>query len=392
MKTNSEILKEIHIIKHHKPNTIKNYKKAVAQYCGFHQKNLDELITEAENEEDMNIKWKRRTLKNRLITYRQYLIENYSKKSINTYFSPIINIYRYYEIEIHDLPGIDKKSLNSTPPITYKDLPDKEVIRAALEIASPVMVAIILFMCSSGCAKAETLSLTINDYMEATKEYHNTTTINEMIDKLNQTPNVIPTFNILRIKTNKYYTTYCTPEAVTAINNHLLSRTDPLTPESKLFKIGETNFTLSFEEINDTLGLGRTGKDEKGYRRFRSHLLRKFHASALYNDGMSIDNVNDLQGKSKNRTDSVYFMINPEDLKLEYIEHMNAVIMGKEVEKISIKSQEFLELQKKLEEKEQELEETIETQQSKYEKLKNRIEALERKDDDEILDKFRKKH
>nr|WP_278823564.1 hypothetical protein [Methanobrevibacter smithii] len=51
----------------------------------------------------------------------------------------------------------------------------------------------------------------------------------------------------------------------------------------------------SFEMINDTLGIGRVRR----YLRFRSHMLRKFHASALYNDGMSIDKVNDLQGKAK---------------------------------------------------------------------------------------------
>ena len=56
----------------------------------------------------------------------------------------------------------------------------------------------------------------------------------------------------------------------------------------------------SFEMINNTLGLGRVGR----YHRFRSQMLRKFHASALYNDGMSIDKVNNLQGKAKNKTDA----------------------------------------------------------------------------------------
>ncbi len=77
----------------------------------------------------------------------------------------------------------------------------------------------------------------------------------------------------------------------------------------------------SFEMINDTLGLGRVGR----YLRFRSHMLRKFHASALYNDGMGIDKVNDLQGKAKNKTDAAYFMTNPDDLKYEYIQHLPAV-------------------------------------------------------------------
>ncbi len=75
-------------------------------------------------------------------------------------------------------------------------------------------------------------------------------------------------------------------------------------------------------------------------------MLRKFHASALYNDGMSLDNVNDLQGKSKNKTDAAYFMINPEDLKYEYIRHLPAITINKEVEKISIKSPEFMQMEK----------------------------------------------
>ena len=54
-----------------------------------------------------------------------------------------------------------------------------------------------------------------------------------------------------------------------------------------------------------------------------------------------MDNVNDLQGKAKNKTDSAYFMTNPEDLKYEYIKHLPAVTISKEIEKLSVKSPEF---------------------------------------------------
>ena len=74
-------------------------------------------------------------------------------------------------------------------------------------------------------------------------------------------------------------------------------------------------------------------------------MLRKFHATALYNDGMSLDDVNDLQGKAKNKTDQSYFMTNPEDLKYEYIKHLHAVTISKEVEKLSIKSPEFMQME-----------------------------------------------
>ena len=166
----------------------------------------------------------------------------------------------------------------------------------------------------------------------------------------------------MRQKTQKYYITYCSPEAVVAINHHLLQRQN-LTLESKLFKIHEDYFNQQFIKINNELGLGKVGN----YNRFRSHMLRKYHASTLYNNGMSLDKVNDLQGKSKSRTDSVYFMTNPEDLKQDYIEHLPALMIMKEVEKVTVKSPEYLKLEQENMLKDKELNE-----------LSDRVEGIER--------------
>ena len=75
-------------------------------------------------------------------------------------------------------------------------------------------------------------------------------------------------------------------------------------------------------------------------------MLRKFHTTALYNDGMSQDKVNDLQGKAKNKTDATYFMTNLDDLKYEYIQHLPAVTLNTDVEKLSIKSSQFIQMEK----------------------------------------------
>ena len=90
-------------------------------------------------------------------------------------------------------------------------------------IASPVMKAAILFIASSGCARAETLSLTIQDYIDALAEYLPQRKMNifEVINLIEDDETIIPTFNIRRKKTNKYYTTYCSSEAVKAINAHI---------------------------------------------------------------------------------------------------------------------------------------------------------------------------
>ena len=112
-------------------------------------------------------------------------------------------------------------------------------------------------------------------------------------------------------------------------------------------------------------------------------MLRKYHATALYNDGLALDKINDLQGKTKNKTDSVYFMTNPEDLKLEYIEHLPALTMSKDVEKVTIKSPEFKRLEIELADKTEEVE-------SVNERLNNIERILGELGIDSIVDKAKK--
>jgi len=341
---NNELLKNLAISCNHSEETQRIYRLALTNYASYFNQNLHELLAEAEEDENNNIKWKRRRVKAKLTEYRHHLLQKYALNTVKKHMIAINKFYRFYDIEIQKSPMINEKSMQKAQPIYFKDLPDKEIIREAVSIASPFMKAIILFICSSGCGRAETLNLTIQDYIDALSEYvpQRCRNIYEIIDITNKNDNVVPTFNIKRIKTNKYYTTYCSPEAVKAINAYLLTRTDPLTNESTLFKTHPQYLINNFQKINDYLGLGKVGK----YNRFRSHMLRKFHASALYNDGMSLDKVNDLQGKAKNKTDQAYFLINPEDLKYDYIQHLPAVTIGKEIEKISIKSSEFMQMEK----------------------------------------------
>ena len=154
--------------------------------------------------------------------------------------------------------------------------------------------------------------------------------------------NVVPTFRLRRQKTNKYYYTFCTPEASQKIAYYLIIRChNGYDVTERLFDIGLHHFSTKFAKINDHLGLGKKGT----YNRFRPHMLRKFHASALLNDGMTKDDVNSMQGKSKNRTDEAYFFDDPDKLKEKYIVHMSAVTINVEVEKLTIKSPEFIQLE-----------------------------------------------
>lgn len=114
-----------------------------------------------------------------------------------------------------------------------------------------------------------------------------------------------------------------------------------LPTSQSFFRMVVGYFSINFQKINDDLGLGKVGN----YNRFRSHILRKFHTSSLYNDDMSLDDVNNLQGKSKSRTNQAYFMINTEDLKYEYIEHLPTITISTEVKKLHVKSPEFVKIE-----------------------------------------------
>ena len=383
MKSNEEILQEIHHAKSHSKSSKKIYKNAVKQYCKYNKLSLSELIKEADEEEEAGIRWKNRKLKKRLIDFRQELIKNYKKNTIQSYFNAIRSIYHYFEIEIHDLPALNKKSINVSEPINYVDLPTKEIIKKALKIADNRMNAIILFMSSSGCAKRETLNLTIQDFIDATKDYHNSNNINEVIEILKEREDVIPMFRLKRQKTNKYYYTFCSPEAVTSLISYMLTLEQDLQPTDKLFPIHEDYVTMLFVRINNILKLGKKGT----YNRFRSHMLRKFHASQLYNAGLTLDEIDALQGRGKDPTHSSYFLEDPEKLRQKYVEHLDCLTINLDVNSLEIKSPEYIELEQKYNEKEEQVN-NMEERLSKVEEIFNQVNNLS---DDEILGLFAKK-
>lgn len=347
------------------PSTKKNYQITIKQYTNYHQKTIQELFTEAEKEEETGIRWKNRTLKKRLMEFRIFLRNKYSKATADKYFRNILTLYNHYEIELHKLPLISDKNSKTFPQITFKDLPDKEIIKLALKIADPQMRTIILFISSSGCARKETLNLTIQDFIDATNDYHNSNNIYEIINFLKDNGEIIPSFKIKRDKTNKYYYSFCSPEATQEIITYLLGIKKNLKNEDKLFEIHEKYFIKKFGNINNALNLGKIG----AHNRFRSHMLRKFHSSNLYNDGLSLDKIDALQGRSKNSVHNAYFLENPDELKKEYIKHMGAVTINLDVNNIDFKSPEFIEL-------ETEHKQVVEENQSIQEQMTNILEEF----------------
>lgn len=341
MATNNELIQEYITIRDLKPNTHMVLKTVLNHYSEFQKLTLEELIQEADNEEENGVRWKRRKLKTRLINYINYCKQSMKITSVKSYLSIVKSFYFHNEIEIHQLPPINKKNALVSNPITYNDLPDKDIIRYACEKSNPVMKALILFLSSTGMSKVDALKLTIQDFIEATKDYHHNGSIIDILKELEDyEDNIIPTWSNRRSKTNKYFITFNTPECTSEIINYLLIRNEKkqLSHNDKLFKIHGDYYTRKFIELNDSMGLGKVGS----YNRFRGHMLRKFHASNLEKAGMNRYDINLLQGKSNNAVDDVYFFTDEDKLREDYINAMDSLLIFTEVKEFDKYSPEYL--------------------------------------------------
>ena len=314
-----------------KDSTIKSYRSAILKYEYFHKRSMKDLIDEAIKEDESLIPLKNRCIKTRLLDFRAFLLDSdLSIGTVRTYFSRIKTFYRHFEVE---LPHLNDISLNEEYLSSYGDLPRKCDIRCACEVSSLDFKAVILFMSSSGCAKAETLSLTVGDFIKATEEYHDGGSIDDVLECLDNRKDIVPTFYLIRVKTNKFYHAFCSPEATCHIVKYLLSR-DSLSLEDKLFDFTDSSLIYNFKKVNDKLDMGFVGR----YRFFRSHALRKYHAS---NIGLSADYVDALQGRAKTKVHEAYIKTNPKKLKEIYISAMHNVMVYDEwIESNAVKKEE----------------------------------------------------
>ena len=79
---------------------------------------------------------------------------------MDKYIILIKAIYESFEIELGKSLSYSKNKAKQSKSLKYKDLPTYDEIRKTLKITNQVMIALILFMTSSGCGKAESLSFT----------------------------------------------------------------------------------------------------------------------------------------------------------------------------------------------------------------------------------------
>ena len=350
-----ELLHQLFTERNSSKSTQENYKRAVKYFEKHTQKTLTEIMEIAETEEkNPKVSWKNSYLRKEIISFRTYLYETYKKNTATTYFNKILAILRHFGITVYQLPYFSTKHLPETQ-IFPEDLPDRNLIKECIEIKSPLLKAAILLMSSSGISRIDLLELSIEDYLKATSDFHSSFNIYSAIEEMKD-KDVIPTFQLHRRKTGVPFITFCSPEAVTAINNYLTSREDKLTPDSKLFKVHPRHFSLLFYRLNEKLDLGTAGS----YSRFSPHALRRFHATQLAEAGMNDSHIDLLQGrKPKGVIHNSYVRIKKEVLKEEYLQCLPFLLI-EDVNKYKTQTQILEEENKELKSREDKLMDILE--------------------------------
>ena len=317
------ILKEFHDNAGHSKNSIKSYQTAFNKYRIFHKMSLTELIKEAKIEQEKHIPESKLRLFDRLNTFKQYLIKNHIGNTVTSTLNKIKTFYKYNRITLPFIPPINRKTINQHDYISYEDLLTREELLKGLNIANNNLKCWILIMLCSGSTRNECKSITNQIFFDGTYEYHEKDDYIDALKILSKRDDVVCTCKLVRQKTKKPYYTFLNPETVQQIAKTKLIEggfilKDPLLRHTEDYIGKQCKF------INDYLNMGKAG----GYSRFRPHMFRKWHATRLnqgYENNMTMDDIDQLQGRGKTLTRESYFKNNPEILKLNYIKAMNNV-------------------------------------------------------------------
>lgn len=109
MKTTNEMLNEIINEKQLKERTIINYKQSINQFEEHILMTIPELMEKQQNQRKQGILWKNIILKEKLVSFRNYLHKKYKSSTATVYYGQIIAIFNYFDVEIGKIRQIKRK-------------------------------------------------------------------------------------------------------------------------------------------------------------------------------------------------------------------------------------------------------------------------------------------
>ena len=291
-----------------------SYRNALNNYCNYHHMTLQELLDEADREEEERILERNRTLVKRLKEYRKYELQKGTKpSSLSDYLIKIKSFYRHFMIQIPYIPPLKVKR-NQT---MIEDLPRKQDLIEAIQHTSNLKhTAIIYFIASSGTGRQEVANLRVQDFIDATSEYHNgTNDVQDILKQLENQKDIIPVWSMTRQKTQYRYYTVSSGESTTHLIRYLKTRPPKtLRPTAKLFDIEPEVITSFLSRLNTKCRF----PTPKNKALIHPHNIRRYHATTIQNKTLA----DRLQGRKGDSITEAYFKADPQYLKREYMKHI----------------------------------------------------------------------
>lgn len=369
--------------------TEKLYLFRINRYSKFLGKSPAEFIDEAEEEQDMGIKRRKRRINSYIYDFVELLqLENSSANSIKSIVGTVVSFYRQFDIDTPILRNLVKKENEN---VSFESLLNKSQIKQIVDQASVRDKAIVLIHFSSGMGASEVRHLTFRDFLIAVDEYTN---INELdnqdmlkiVFNLKNRDDLIGTWRIKRFKTGMPYVTFTSPEATKALINYIIDRyrtnkpiksiDDILIVNQYNEKISAPGYSLIFTRLNERLELGR--RSEKRYT-FTSHILRKMFTTVLYRAGLDKLAIDWMLGHKINPVTEAYFKTNIRDLKNKY----KSVLHHLTLEKVKIQrmeSDEVKDIVRDLDKKDEEIKKLREENAMTRKIVKDFIETMKLKE------------
>ena len=352
-----------------KTQTKHRYLVSLTTYCVYTNKSLTKLVSEAK-EEQKTLDEDELQIIDLLEEFRPWMSEQgLGALTIRTRFNDVLAFYRNNRIHI---PELERYIPDKEKELEFSDLPTEKDIERAIDSSTSLSAkALFYFMASSGTAKCETSKLTVQDFIDATRDYHGEIdNIENVLLKLEEIDDVVPLFKLKRQKTGTIYHTCCTPQATKAILTLLRSKKS-IKNDDPLFYYKYGGISKAFHRANFKHGWPKI----KNFYYFSSHRLRKRHASLLIRDkGLA----HYLQGRVLDKTSRVYFLENPKRVREEYKKYIPLLTIG-EAEYYGVSSEEYEELQlenKEIKQNYEDLQNTMDKQKEEYEEEIRALKAI----------------
>lgn len=350
-------------------HTVRKYYVNLKRYVNFCNKTLEELLDEADEEEDRVTRQGRRKIRERLIDFRVYLKENYATNTVLTNMTCVTTFYKHFDITIPELPRmVYNESPNSS--IEFKDLPTIDDIKTAIENSkNPKHKALYLFMACNGTSRNEISKFKYSQFLSAIQEYFpDVETPQDIVDALDgkcDELDIIPIFKMYREKTRYHYYTAISPECVQFCINYIKQQGLGLKEDTPFFQLSADGVSGAFKLMNNKMKWGKKGSIDF----FSPHRIRKFNASAIEDT----DFANYIQGRKPNKIRETYFKKDIENVREEYKKHMHKFNIYAHYD-VMINSEAYKKMKKQIEDERRKHEDENKKLRKEYEHKINQLE------------------